>query len=61
MAKPWYKRFCRYLAKYSEETPALIVVTPVVHTEPPPKPLTIVAPVGKVTAGVKRKAKRKRP
>jgi len=64
MAKPWYKRLYKFLAGYGEDTPAMIVVTPLVPPPAlPPKPLTIVEPVGKVTDAVKRKiakARRKR-
>lgn len=58
MAKPWYKRLYKYLAAYGEETPALVVVTPL--ADPPPKPLTIVTPIGKLTTVVKRKAAKRR-
>jgi len=59
MANVW-KRLKRFLAGYGEEIPALVVVTPLVK-DPPPKPLTIITPVGKLATVVKRKAaKRKR-
>jgi hypothetical protein len=56
MAKSWFKRFWDYLGEYDKKTPTLVVVTPVVHSDPPPEPFTIVVPAGKVAAALRRKA-----
>ncbi len=49
--KPWYSRLYKYLAAFGEETPALIVATPLVHGDAPVKPLTIVLPIKQVVGG----------
>ncbi len=49
--KPWYSRLYKYLAAFGEETPALIVATPLVHGDAPIKPLTIVLPIKQVVGG----------
>lgn len=65
--KPWYSRLYKYLAAFGEETPALIVATPLVHGDAPVKPLTIVLPIKQVVGGdvvtlhVKRAAARAKP
>jgi len=56
--KPWYTRLYRYLAEYGEETPALIVATPLV-TDKVVRPLSIVLPIKHVTGDIEVTVKRK--
>ncbi len=47
--KPWYTAVYRYLAAFGEETPTLIVATPLVP-DVVEKPLTLVVPAKHVTS-----------
>lgn len=54
MSKSWLTRIYDYLTEYTEETPALIVATPLVHGDELPKPLTIVVPIEHVAAVIEK-------
>lgn len=48
MAKSWWRQMCDSLSGYTDETPALIVVTPL-HPDSPPKPFTKILPIKEIT------------
>ncbi len=54
MPKSWLTRIYDYLTEYTEETPTLIVATPLVREDELPKPLTIVVPAKHVTAVIEK-------
>ena len=56
-AVPWYKRLYKFLVGYGEDTPTLIVVTPLV---PDAKPLTVSVPARDVAAVVRKPRKKVR-